>query len=381
MPNTLEAVMPKILSQGLLALRGQTILPSIVNTDFDTEVAQKGDTINVPIPSAVTASAVTPAETPPAGSGVTPTTAPIKLDQWFDAGFYMTDKDMAEVSRGIIPMQVSEAVKALAEKLNATLFDTYHLIYGAAGAAATTPFGSNYSEATAARKLLNKQKAPSSDRRIVLDPDAEENAINLKEFADSSFTSEGGVILNGVIGRKLGFDWFYDQQVPTHVAGTPGGTPVVKDGGGALVVGADEVVVDGLTATTGDYHKGDIITFAGHAQQYAVKEDATASGAGEVTIKIEPGLVAVPADGEAVSLVASHAVNLAFHRDAFALAVRPLEAEGNGLGNLVMTATDPETRLPLRLEVSREHKRTKWSFDILWGVALVRPALATRILG
>ena len=66
MANTVTNIMPKILARGLLALREQAIMPRVVNGDYAAQAAQKGDTIDVPIPSALSVSSVTPSNTPPA---------------------------------------------------------------------------------------------------------------------------------------------------------------------------------------------------------------------------------------------------------------------------------------------------------------------------
>jgi len=372
MANDLSEVIPRILAQGLLALRGATVMPRLVNTDYGKEAKQKGDTIDVPIPSAITIQAVTAAATPPSTADTTPTKVQIALDKWYEAPFYLTDKDRAEAMSGIIPMQVSEAIKSIGDQVNSDLFALYKRVYGWAGVAGATPFASDVSEATAVRKVLNNQLAPLSPRRMVIDPDAEANALGLRAFQDASFRGDDKGIREGEIGRKLGFDWSMDQAVPTHT--NANGTP------GSFLVNQADVAIGDLTVIidtgSNDPVEGDVFTVAGDTQTYAVSSYASN------TITFTPAAKVAWADNAAITFKATgHIVNLAFHRDAFALAVRPLEAEGNGLGNIIRSAIDPKSRMALRLEVSREHKRTRWSFDVLYGVALVRAALAARCAG
>lgn len=379
MANDLSAVIPQILAQGLMALRGATIMPRLVNADYSNDAAEKGDTIDVPVPSAIAAQAVAPAATPQSTPDTTPTKVQIPLDRWYEAPFQLSDKDQAEAVRGVIPMQVSEAVKALGNQVNSDLFGLYKGVYGFAGTAGTTPFGTanDISDATALRKVLNNQLAPMSPRRAVLDPDAEANALGQRAFQDASWRSDADGIIEGQIGRKLGFDWFMDQAAPSHTAGSV--TDTTAD---ANAAGVTDLAVT-TAGTTGDVSlvEGDIIQVAGDSQTYVVTAAVSLGAAASGTIPISPALQVATSGGEAVSAKASHAVNLGFHRDAFALAVRPLEAEGNGLGNLIQSAVDPVSGLALRLEVSREHKRTRWSFDILYGVKIVRPELAARLAG
>jgi hypothetical protein len=142
MPNTMTSIMPKILARGLLALREQAIMPRVVNLDYSSEAAAKGDTIDVPIPSAISVAAVTPSNTPPAPQDSSPSKVQISLNNWFEANFHMTDKEMVEVDRNeaFVPMQMSEAVKALSNKINTSVHEQYAGVYGYAGTAATTPF-------------------------------------------------------------------------------------------------------------------------------------------------------------------------------------------------------------------------------------------------
>lgn len=215
--NDLSKVVDKLLAQGLLALRGTCVMPRLVNSDYSNLAAQQGASIDVPIPSAIKAQAVTPGATSQDTGDISPVSATIKLDRWMEAPFYLTDKDLMEANRGVIPMQASEAVKAIANDVNATLLGLGRKFYGMVGTPGTTPF-STVVDATNARKVLNRQLAPVNDRRIVLDPDAEAAALGLSGFADVSKSGDARPIIDGTIGRKYGFDWAMDQQVPTFEA-------------------------------------------------------------------------------------------------------------------------------------------------------------------
>lgn len=378
MANDLTTVIPQILAQGLMALRENCVMPRLVNSDYGMDAKKEGNTIDIPIPSAVTAVAVSPAITPPANADTTPTSAIVTLDQWYEAPFYLTDKDMLESMDGIIPMQASEAIKALANNVNAYIMGKYKGIYGAFGVAGTTPFASDTSEATGIRKILNNQLAPLKDRRYVMDTEAEANALDLRAFQDMSFSGSAAGILEGEINRKLGFDWFMDQQVPTHTSTvfTAGAVTV----NGVHAIGVTTISISKATNTS-PLVEGDILAFAGDTQTYVVGADVTLI-VGDTDVTIQPPLVIATAGAEVVTLTATHTVNLAFHRDAFAFASRPLEDTlASGLGSIVQSAVDPVSGLSLRIEVTRQHKQVRWSYDILYGALLVRAALAGRGLG
>lgn len=378
MANDLAAIMPKILARSLGVLRERAVMPRLVNSDYGTEAAEKGDTIDVPIPTAVGTQDVVPAATPITSPDTTTEKVQITLDKWRQTDpIHLTDKQLTEVNRNehFLPMQIGEGIKSLANYVNEQIHAQYTGIYGAYGTAATTPFASDVKGATRTRKLLNQQLCPKTDRRGVLDFDAEAQALELSPFADADKTMSAEVKLEGEIGRKYGIDWVADDAVTSHTAGTAASVQTADTG----AVGDKTIAVD---TGTGTYTVGDIITFAGHTQQYVIT--AAVADVSSATIAFEPGLVATVADDEAIAApLATHVVNMVFHRDAFAFATRPLVSETTdlSLGNLIMSMQDPQTGIVLRLEISRQHKRVVWEFDILFGVKLVRPALAVRLLG
>ena len=379
MANTITNILPKILARGLLALREQAVMPRLVNLDYSNESAQKGDTIDVPIPSSLTVSDTVPSNVLEAPADSAPTKVQISLNNWKKDNFHLTDKQLVDIDKNehFIPMQMSEAVRALSNQINLTVLQEFKGVYGFVGTSGTTPFGSNVTDATNARKVLNQQLCPRDNRRMVLDFDAEANALALAEFQRVNESGDIGVKREGEIGRKFGFDIFTDDQVVTHTAGGSG-TPLVN---GALAVGDTSVAIDGMSGTSG-FVVGDVVTFAGHAQTYAITVAPTASS-GAQTVTVSPAIKAIVADNASVTKKASHTVNLAFHRDAFALAMRPLTSEtaGDAYGNNIVSMTDPVTGLSMRLEVYRQYKQVVYELDALWGVKLIRPEYAVRIAG
>jgi hypothetical protein len=383
MANSFAEVTPKLLAQGLLALRENCVMPRLINRSYENIAAQKGAAINVPIPSTIAVNDVSPAAISPTTQDSAPTSAIITLDQWKEAPFYLTDKDVQEAMDGIIPMQASEAVKAIANTIDGYLLNLYKGVWSYGGTAGTTPFGDGKTtDINQARKRLNVQLAPLGDRYFVFDPETEAAAASVSAFQNIMSSGDPSAIQFGAVQNKLGFGWFMDQNVPTHNAGTI--TTGLKAKAATAQIVGDKTIVATTAAATGACALvvGDIIEFAGSTQTYVVTAAATqATAATDVTISIEPGLVKALAGGEAVTVKAAHTVNLAFHRDFAAFATRPLEQTGVGFGNYIMSEIDPVSGLSLRLEITREHKRVRFSYDVLYGGAIVRPQLATRMAG
>jgi len=372
-------ILATTVAMGLSALRQRLALVFIANRDYEQEItaAKRFATVNVAVPAAVATRTVAPDVVPPAVTAVTPTSVPVSLTEWKEAPFAMDDKGMAQVDRNILPMQASEAVKGLANGIEDFLWSKYPASYGYAGVAGTTPFSTDLSEYLAARKVANVQLMDMDPRFMVIDPDAEEKALGVRAFQDASFGGGDGVIIRGQIGNKLGALWLMSQRVPLHTAGTASAGYLINNGAG-YAIGIKTVTVDG--GALGTLIAGDIISFAGHTQTYTV---VSSVGAGTVTsITFEPGLVAAVVDDEALTKRASHRLNSLIHRDALAFAMAPLLDTVIVPGaTLQSVAIDEESGLSLRLEVSRQHRQVQWSYDALYGGAVVRANAWIRLAG
>jgi hypothetical protein len=377
--NTITNVVPQLLAQGLMALRENAIMPRLVNRDYQNLAAQKGNVINVPIPSAISARDVTAGVTTATNQDVIPTTAAVTLDFWKEASFHLSDNDMVSVMEGHIPMQASEAIKSLGNAIDQYILGKHTRFFGAVGTAGTTPFNGSLTVASDARTLLNRQLAPPTDRYAVVDPMAEGNLLLNTQVLQFDQRGDQGGIIAGSIGRKLGFDWHMDQNIPTYTPGTAWITGWTFDGSNAAGTATAAVVF----TNSGTVKIGDIFTLTAGGLGYVVTAAATAVTSSTMNLSFYPPLRTAVATGASLVIGAAataYAVNVAFHRDAFAWASRPL-ADVQGLGNLMQSAVDPITGVALRLEVSRQYKQTTFSFDVLGGANVVRPELGVKVKG
>lgn len=377
MANTITNVLPKMLAQGVLALRQAAIGPRLVNHDYQTLAQSKGNVVNVPIPSAIAARAVTPAVAMAANVDSSPTVALVTLDRWMEAPFQMSDNDFVSADGGFIPMQASEAIKALGNDADSYLFGKHLGFYGFSGAPGNGAFNGSLVAAASARLVLNRQLAPPDNRSAILDPTAEMFFGLNTQILQFDQRGDAAGLVEGTIGRKLGFDWYMDQNIPSFTPGTGWVTGFIASTVGGAV---GDTTLNIINATaSGSVLVGDIFSFG--SGQYVITAISTVSATVAEAIAFTPALATAIATGAAITVIATaYTVNLAFHRDAFAWASRPL-AGLSGLGNIFQADTDPVSAIALRLELSRQYKQETFSYDYLAGANIVRAALGCKILG
>jgi hypothetical protein len=152
-----------------------------------------------------------------------------------------------------------------------------------------------------------------------------------------------------------------------------------SDGSGAVGAATLAVVFTG----SGTVKVGDIFSLTAGGLGYVVTAGTTAVSGTTMNIAFYPPLRVAVATASALVIAGvaatAYVPNLAFHRDAFAWASRPLNGI-EGIGDF-MSAVDPVTGIALRLELSRQYKQTTFSYDILGGAGCVRPELAVKVKG
>src|SRR5262245_19070231 len=133
MANTNTNYLPKLLAHSLLALRENDVMPQLVNRSYQGLAEQKGAVINIPIPSAITATSVTPSITMASNTDYNPTVALVTLDFWKEAAFQLSDSDYASVDPSAIPSQASEAVHSLGNAIDQLVLGRHTGFFNAVG--------------------------------------------------------------------------------------------------------------------------------------------------------------------------------------------------------------------------------------------------------
>lgn len=369
MANTITDVVPKLVGLMLPKLRANSIMPRLVNRDFDTLAAQPGSSIDVPIPPTITTSAVTAANTPPPTADITLSSVNVPLSNWNEAPFYMTDKDLLEVQQDKLPGVVESALASIVAKIDTDILVAADQGCGLADDQGAGVFA-NIGDALKAGELMNQNKVARTARSCIFDPTAESALLSLEQFTSSDYQTSFPME-TGMVGPepKLGMQWWMDQNVATHTCGTSSAKAVNL--GEGYPIGTKVLAVDGGSGTM---LAGDVVTIGNF--NYGV-----ASLVG-TTLTLNQGLLEAVVDNAPITLIdasSTHTANIAMARDALVFCSRPFQASNSAIAS--QTISDPISGLSLRLEVTREHKRDRWSIDALYGTKVVRPEGVIKIIG
>jgi len=374
MANNVNALLRTLQGRALLVLRENAVAVKTVDRQF-VGVARKGKTIDYHVSVAQTASPVTPGPTEPANVDVTPTVVPLDVDQHYWTHFNVTDQERTQlnVDENFVPGQMAQAIKALANAVDASVTAKFKEFGYSAGTAGTTPFASEAALKTAwqkgARKILNANAAPLGDRVVTMDVDAEAELASLDMITDADRRGDTLGITEAFIGRKLGANWVMDQNVVTHTSSGSTGYLVNQ---ADVAVGDSSVTID---TGSGTLTVGDSFTVAGDTQTYSVTSGGTTS------ISFAPKAKVAWADNAAITVNGTNrVVNAAYHPLAIGLATAQFENEPDGLAH-ISQIVDPVTNISFRLEMVRGHYQSRYKLDALWGTDVVQPELGCEIWG
>ncbi|EPG7849998.1 TPA: P22 coat - protein 5 family protein [Acinetobacter baumannii] len=384
MANTLTGLTVTIFNALDVVSRELTGFIPAVSSDMTYNRAAKGQTVTSPVAPAATASDITPGVTPPNDGDqvigkvdMTITKARRVPVRWNGEEKLALDNNGASYNT-ILRDQFAQAMRTLANEVEA---DVAGLAIGASravGTAGTTPFATNLKDSALALKALQDNGAPKGDLQLVIDTTAGANMRTLTQLTKANEANDDSLLRRGVLLDVHGFAIRESAQVVTHASGT--GASATTNAAG-YAIGATSITL--ASAGTGTIVAGDVITFAGDTNQYVVVGgDTDVSNGGTITLA-KPGLrKAIPAAATAITVAPTSTRNLAFARSAIALATRiPALPEGGDSADDRMIVTDPVSGLSFEIAIYRQYRQVQYEVSLAWGCAMVKPEHSIILLG
>ena len=349
-----------------------------VNGDAVTRAA-KGDTIRSHFTRTPTVStSFAPAMTIPEGTDQTVDNKTMIVDTYASVQIPWTGEDMKHVNNGsgfetIYGDQIRQAMRAICNTIELSLFTTaYQGASRATGTAGTTPFASTIDVVADVRKILVDNGCPMDGGvSLVMNTAAGAAMRKLTNLYKVNEAGGSDMLRQGVLLDLQGLMLRESAQISQVTKGTGAGYLL----NGALAVGATTITVDTGSNTI---LAGDIVTFAGTTDKYVVN---TALSGGSFTIGA-PGSLAIEADNDAVTVGNSYTPNMAFHKSAIELAIRPpaLPMGGDAAVDM-MTIQDPFSGLVFEIAAYKGYQKAMFEVRCLYGSKAWKSQHIATVLG
>lgn len=214
------------------------------------------------------------------------------------------------------------------------------------------------------------------------------------------------------LGKVGGVGLYMSQNVQTHTVGAHGGTPLTRGANQGVAYSAAKTTMTQTLATDGwttssSLKQGDVFTISGvyavnpvtkatlaHLQPFVVKTTVTtaSSGANTTSIVISPPLITtgpyqtVSADCANDTTITylgtastGYPQNMVFKKEAFALAIVPMERPQGASDVAIETYKNISARVIPFYDGVNDH--SNWRLDVLYGVKTIDPRKAARLSG
>lgn len=376
MANVLTSLQPVLYSAAQEVSNEPFGVIKAISASFDDKRVARGDAVKVPVAPTRTPTDFTPGATTSTGTDATADAVSVTISASKKVDWALTGEQIRSLENGGNDMEwarqmIAQGMRGLR---NLAEVDCVTAIKQGAsrayGTAGTTPFASDLTALTNARKILQDNGAPLADLQFVGDSNAGLNLRNLGIIQQAYQAGSDAERRSGQLLRQFGFQIGESAGITTHTKGT--GASYLINMASGLAVGGTAVTVD---TGTGTVLAGDIVTFAGTSDKYVV---GTALSGGVFYLN-RPGSRAAEADNDAVTVGNNYVPNLAFERSAVVGIMRPPVMPENATISQ-MLISDQFGMTYLMLDIQQYGQRT-WELHLAWGFKVVQPEHVALVLG
>ena len=331
-------------------------------------------------------SSFAPAMTIPEGTDQTVDNKTMTIDTYASVQIPWTGEDIKHVNNGngfetIYGDQIRQAMRAIVNTIEAAVWSAAYVASSrAVGTAGTTPFASTFETVAQVRQILVDNGCPANDGMIslVMNSAAGTKLRNLAQLQKANEAGSTSLLRQGVLLDLQGLMMRESAGISSHTKGAGTGHDINNGSGEAI--GQTSLTFDGGTVNSTGIKAGDVVTLAGDSNKYIVATTTTATS-GELVIN-EPGLRVAAADTTEITVGDSYTPNLAFHKSAIELCVRPpaLPAGGDAAVDM-MVVQDPWSGLVFDVAMYRGYMKSMFEIRCLYGVKAWKPAHIATLLG
>lgn len=360
-------------------------LPS-VTINGGAERAAYNDTVRSFATRAVTVgTSYSPSMTIPQGTDQTVDNLNMTLDSFANVQIPWTGEDVKHLDNGagfgaVRQDQITQAIRALMNKVELAVATAAKAgssrAYGTAG---TTPFGSGISELAQIRKILADNGAPLNDGQwsLVMDTTAGANLRSLTQLQKVNEGGETNLLRQGTLSDLMGFMLKESAQITQHAKGAGANYDFVS---GGEAIGQTTLSLEGGTVNSTGFIAGDIITHAGDSvNKYVVNTGLTATS-GDIVIG-SPGLRIAGVDANEITIGNSYTPNIAFHRSAIEVAIRPPAQPPAEAATDTMLVTDPITGITIELALYAGYQKSMLEARCFYAVKVWKTDMVATLIG
>lgn len=408
MPNSFYTT-DKILSEAIMLLENELVMGNAVHTDYSSEYAKEGDTVNIRRPTAYLGQADN-LDITGYREDIQQATVPVKMDKTHtipvQIGALERTFDFNRFSDDVL----KPAMVRMKDQIEAHIASKYTEFYHFTGTPGTVP--ATFKALAGMGAVLTDGAVPQSGRVGFHSPEA---AVELADGLKGVYVQDKAktAFEEATIGRYGGFTNYETVYAPTHTVGAHGGSPKVNGASQNVTYAASKqtwsqtLSTDGWTnSTTGVLKAGDVFTIAGvyavnpvsrastgRLQTFTVLEDAdSGASTGPADLTISPPIItsgayqtvsAAPADNADITVKtgtagAQYRQSLMLHPKSIALVTRKIDIP-SGSGVKTTTKSGNKVTVSCTEFVDGNTLAQTFRFDILYKAEVVDARLGGRL--
>lgn len=357
---------------------------AMINSDGSERVSLNGSVKSIRTSQPTLNTSYTPAMTIPTADDVTVTTESVTIGQVANVRVPLVGDALLQLqncnsredfNNNIIAQSLRKIRNAIEAHCGTVVKNGSSRATGTAG---TTPFASNHNSINAVRQILKDNGCPVEDGSVslIINTAAGTNLRNLSNLYKVNEAGSSELLRRGILQDISGILIKESAGVASHTKGT--GTSYQTNSAG-LVTGSTDIPLD---TGSGTIVAGDHVTFAsgaGSGRSYIVGTGIASAGTAVLNF---PGLLGAIPDNNALTVGNDYTANVAFHRNAVELIMRPpaLPAGGDAARER-MTVFDPVSGMVFEIALYTGYGMNMLDITTFYQAKVWKPEFVATLLG